>query len=269
MKLESPPDLFRISKGDQITKRDLYDLIQFSKVRSSSFWAGEEFSIGNTPQQGINWIGSVPQVKAVIVKTRNGSYADDGWSDTKKTAYQYSFKASKGVISYKDKANAVLINQPQYLYPIFLFTECKDGWEFEGSFSVSEIEEKYLVLKRGESTSPAADFDETEYHEGERKYVTHLLAERSKSVVSMLKELNVWTCDVCKKNFEEEYGVKYIEAHHKIPISSFSSKHPVKPSDFALLCPNCHKATHIYMKKLGIDYEQIKTILKSQLVLEK
>jgi len=35
-------------------------------------------------------------------------------------------------------------------------------------------------------------------------------------------------------------------------------------SDFVLLCPNCHKAVHIYMKKNDQDYESIKMNLKSK-----
>ncbi|MDT8317192.1 MAG: HNH endonuclease [bacterium] len=54
------------------------------------------------------------------------------------------------------------------------------------------------------------------------------------------------------------YGVKCIEAHHKVPISTYSSAYTVQLSDFALLCPNCHKAVHIYMKLEGLEYKKIR-----------
>ena len=177
MVLSKPQDLFSLSSGDTVTKRNLFDLIQFSKVESSPYWAGHEFAIGNTPQQGINWVGQLPVVKAVIIKTRPGSYEEDGWTDESKTTYHYSFKARNSKISYKEKANQVLINQPQHLYPILLFTDKKDVWYFEGAFSVSEIEDTYVVLRRGvaRTTNITSDQDEAIYQEGERRYVTHLL----------------------------------------------------------------------------------------------
>jgi putative restriction endonuclease len=263
MPLSKPRDLFKLSTGDKVTKRNLFDLIQYSKVKSSPFWNGEEFMIGNTPQQGINWVGQLPAVKALIIKTRPGSYKEDGWSDESKAIYNYSFKARNSNISYEEKANKVLINQPQYLYPILLFAEDLRGWVFEGVFSVSGIEDKYVVLKRG-VLSPEEVVtlqDEKQFQEGDRRYVTHLMAERSKGVVKIIKDSNSWSCEICSLNFNDRYSVMYIEAHHKIPISTYSSRYTVKPEDFALLCPNCHKAVHIYMKTSGMEYDEIKGLL--------
>ncbi|MFA6902068.1 MAG: HNH endonuclease [Gallionellaceae bacterium] len=263
MELENPQDLFLLASGDAVTKRNLFDLIQLSKVESSPYWAGPEFVIGNTPQQGINWVGDLPAVKAVIIKTRPGSYDEDGWSDDEKSAYHYSFKARNQAISYKEKANEVLIKQPQFLYPIFLFTESKKGWYFEGEFSVTEIQDKYVVLHRGSSFIANSESvqEEVVYQEGERRYVTHLLAERSKAVVSAIKSTNSWQCEICKIDFNENYGIHYIEAHHKIPISTYSTKHIIQQEDLALLCPNCHKAVHVYMKCNSLEYDEIKKLL--------
>lgn len=265
MKLIKTQDLFSLSIGDIVTKRNLYDLVQFSKVETSPYWSGTEGIIGNTPQQGINWIGNPPEVQAVIIKALSGSYEDDGWSDEAKTSYHYSFKARNSVISYTEKANEVLIKQPQHLYPIFLFTEHKDGWYFEGYFSISEIETRFVVLQRAiasvaEITAPQ---DELLFQEGERKYVTHLMAERSKGVVKALKSVDSWQCDICGEDFFIRYGVKYVEAHHKAPISTYSTSHIVSLSDFALLCPNCHKAVHIYMKRSGHEYAKIKNFMQT------
>jgi putative restriction endonuclease len=263
MELKKAQDIFSLSTGSVVTKRNLYDLVQFSKVEESPYWSGIQGMIGNTPQQGINWIGLFPKIDAVIIKTRPGSYENDGWADETKTLYHYSFKARNGEISYAEKANKALVKQPQYLYPIFLFTECKDGWYFEGTFSVSEIENEFVVLHRG--VAPLIDIAEYEvesiFHEGEKKYVTHLMAERSKGAAQVLKSIEAWICDICSEDFFVKYGVKYIEVHHRIPISTYSSSHTISLSDLALLCPNCHKAVHIYMKKDGYDYAEIKKIL--------
>ena len=263
MKLKTTKDLFSLPIGSIVIRKNLYDLVQFSKVETSSYWSGKEGIIGNTPQQGINWVGQFPEIQAVIIKARQGAYKDDGWSDETKSSYHYSFKARNSVISYTEKANAVLVKQPQHHYPILLFTEHKDGWHFEGRFLVSEIETKFVVLRL--NLDPVSEIsepqDEILFQEGELKYVTHLMAERSKAAVKALKNIDSWQCDICREDFHIKYGVKYIEAHHKVPISTYTATHVVSLSDFALLCPNCHKAVHIYMKKSGYDYLKIKSIL--------
>ena len=266
MELKKVNDLFSLSKGDVISKRNLFDLIQFSKVKASSYWSGQEFIIGNTPQQGINWIGHFPKLRAVIIKTLSSAYKDDDWIDKSKMSYRYSFKARKGGISYTEKANRSLIQQPQHLYPILLFAEQKSNWRFDGIFSVTTIENHFVILTRlnANISESAISQDELYFQEGTQKYVTHIMAERNTGVTKILKETNEWICDICEKDFYTRYGAKYIEAHHKIPISTYSSNHKVAVSDFSLLCPNCHKAVHIYMKEKNLKYKEIKEILKQE-----
>ena len=57
MELQKVNDLFSLSDGDVVSKRCLFDLIQFSKIENSLYWSGPKSVIGNTPQQGINWVG--------------------------------------------------------------------------------------------------------------------------------------------------------------------------------------------------------------------
>jgi putative restriction endonuclease len=78
MQLNKPQDIFRIPVGDTVSKRNLYDLVQYSKVEGSNYWGGADVWIGNTPQQGINWIGPIPYVQGVIIKAATGSYEHDG-----------------------------------------------------------------------------------------------------------------------------------------------------------------------------------------------
>ncbi|MBL4712222.1 MAG: HNH endonuclease [Gammaproteobacteria bacterium] len=265
MELKFTENLFSLNQDDVVTKKNLYDLIQFSKVKGSEYWAGDSNIINNTPQQGINWIGDLPDTKGVLIKTRPGSYVEDGWSDDSHNSYHYSFKARNNVISYTEKANQVLISQPQHLYPIFLFTESGSDWIFRGAFSVSTIEDTYVVLSRylpNLIAEPTDEYNKNQHSEGSKKYVTHLMAERNSAIVKEVKQSREWVCDICNTIFKDTYGVKYIEAHHKIPISTYSSQHEVKVDDFTLLCPNCHKAVHIYMRKDGIEYDEIHNILK-------
>ncbi|WP_047541375.1 HNH endonuclease [Methylotenera versatilis] len=267
MQLKKSNDLLMLEIGDTVTKRNLFDLIQYSKVKDSQYWSDEDSIIGNTPQQGINWIGTLPELKAVIIKTRLGLYDHDGWSTDNKDIYFYSFKANKGKVSYSEKANQVLINQPQYLYPILLFTEIKNNWNYEGKFLISELKDNYVTLHRqinfDESHALEISQENQLYKEGGRKFVTHLIAERNIKIIKELKKTQKWECNICEEIFNAKYGVDYIEAHHKIPISNYSADTFVTLDDFALLCPNCHKAVHVYMKLYAMEYAEIKVKLKS------
>ncbi len=266
MRLQVSADLFRIPDGDSVTKSNLFDLIQYSKVENSPYWSGHEFKIGNTPQQGINWLGEAPRLQAAIIKTRPGSYEDDGWN-ADRTAYHYSFKARNGEISYTEKANSILIAQPQYGYPILLFVEEGQNQRFEGQFAVSEIQERYVVLTRYAVYGRHAVISQEEaaFEEGGRRYVTHLMIERSRDVINQLKASASSVCDICETDFEALYGFRYIEAHHKVPVSTFSERHVVQSSDLVLLCANCHRAVHIMMKRSSDEYREIRDIIRRKL----
>ncbi|WP_202402123.1 HNH endonuclease [Shinella sp. AETb1-6] len=267
MLLQKPKDVFRISVGETVSKRNLFDLIQYSKVEGSPFWAGANFAIGNTPQQGINWIGAAPHIQGVIIKTRPGSYQHDGWLDDDLNTYRYSFKARNSAISHFELANRVLISQPEFAYPILLFTEAKEGWRFEGQFSVTEIDEMHVTLQRQDTyVRLEAAAERSEFVEGGLRYVTHLMAERNRAIVSTLKRKTPSVCEICDEDFSSRYGVSYIEAHHKTPISTFTAKRTVTAADFALLCPNCHRAVHIYMKREDREYSDIREIIRSKLL---
>ena len=95
--------------------------------------------------------------------------------------------------------------------------------------------------------------------EGRKKLVTHLKAERNRSIVKAKKAQNAWVCDICQMKFSEHYGVAYIEAHHKIPLSKVKAQIVVEQADLVLLCPNCHAAIHKYMAKFPtLDYQELK-----------
>jgi hypothetical protein len=89
-----------------------------------------------------------------------------------------------------------------------------------------------------------------EYTEGGKVLRTHLRSERDGNVVLLAKVIarqhsrnGKLTCEACACVPEDDYqGLDLIEAHHRIPLSR--GVRETKPSDFALLCPNCHRAVH-------------------------
>ncbi|EBI1009053.1 restriction endonuclease, partial [Salmonella enterica] len=257
---------------DIINKQNLSQLIQKSKKDDSENWEGKDWIIKNTPQQGINWIGEHPNIKAVIIKTKDGSYADDGWKNNEKTIYSYSFKAAKGIINFNDSANRVLINQPISNYPILLFTDSSNKWEFQGCFKIIDILEKAVILEKMISfpslNDKNSDNDDVilyknEHTEGKIKYITHMLSERNRKIIDEIKDNSQWVCDICEIKFLDKYGKNYIEAHHKIPIHTFTDEHRILKTDFALLCPNCHKAVHIYLREENLQYEEAKIKIRN------
>ena len=79
IELINTSSLFDLTPESTVSKRNLFDLIQFSKKTESEYWTGENNVINNTPQQGINWIGSFPNLSGLILKVKEGSYLEDGW----------------------------------------------------------------------------------------------------------------------------------------------------------------------------------------------
>ncbi|UZM14767.1 HNH endonuclease [Pseudomonas kielensis] len=258
-------DLLKAPVGSTISKKDLYTLIQYSKVPGSECWNGESLIINNTPQQGINWVGSLPALAGVLVKVRSGSYSHDGWVNSERELYRYSFKARKGVVSLKEKANLALLNQPEFGYPVVLYSEQKNNWVFEGIFGLVECADEYVILGRQAESHVLAGKVGQGFMEGGKKYVTHLLSERSSQIVKLLKSSGSWVCEICNDDFKTKYGFEYIEAHHKVPISTKATKSVVVLEDLALLCSNCHSAVHAHMRAGIEDYLDIKEIILHRL----
>ncbi|NLR53506.1 restriction endonuclease, partial [Citrobacter freundii] len=104
-----------------------------------------------------------------------------------------------------------------------------------------------------------------EYTEGNKRYITHIIAERNKNVISEVKGKNDWICDICDIEYLKKYNKKYIEAHHKVPLHTFQEQHIITTKDFVLLCPNCHKAVHLYLREENLSYDEAKTRIKNLL----
>ena len=91
------------------------------------------------------------------------------------------------------------------------------------------------------------------FTEGARKLITHEVRERNQKVVKEAKRLfqkshdGELFCEICGFNFKTVYGKigdGFIEAHHVVSLSTTLGEHEIKPSDFIMVCPNCHKMLH-------------------------
>lgn len=144
----TPQDLLRFDTGDEIGKAALFALIVGSKQPDSAFWGGADVRIGNTPMQGINWIGPSDAIKAVIVRSNMGSYDDDGWQGRDGERFDYAFKAKKGTINLSETANRCLIEQKEAGYPVLLMVGRGKIWLCEGRFDVHAIAATHVTLQR-------------------------------------------------------------------------------------------------------------------------
>jgi hypothetical protein len=86
--------------------------------------------------------------------------------------------------------------------------------------------------------------------EGARRLVSHYVIERSAAAAEEAKEMNrlahdgEYCCKVCGDKPGLRYGVRVIDAHHIKPISESEGEYQVRPQDFLIVCPNCHRAIH-------------------------
>ncbi len=86
--------------------------------------------------------------------------------------------------------------------------------------------------------------------EGVRRLVSHFIIERSAAAAEEAKEMNrlenggEYCCKVCCDKPGIRYGVRVIDAHHIKPISETEGEYQVRPQDFLIVCPNCHRAIH-------------------------
>jgi predicted HNH restriction endonuclease len=51
-------------------------------------------------------------------------------------------------------------------------------------------------------------------------------------------------CEVCGFDFDNAYGIDYIEAHHTEPIASLETETENTVESVVMLCANCHRAAH-------------------------
>lgn len=103
--------------------------------------------------------------------------------------------------------------------------------------------------------------------EGGRKMVAHLMRERNHKVVKEAKRQfqaahkGKLYCEICGFDFSAIYGKigeGFIEAHHKIELSSREGEHTVTPNDFLMVCSNCHSMIH----RSGLSLLELKEIVK-------
>lgn len=145
----------------------------------------------------------------------------------------------------------------------------------------SELEEKYLSYCRLLNVIPSNskrsywcleqdiqdEMTSEPFIEGKTILRTHLVRERNCNVVKEAKRLfkekhgGRLYCEICGFDFSKSYGKigeDFIEAHHKTELSKTNCEHVIKPSDFVMVCPNCHSMLH----RGDVTIEKLKKAVK-------
>ena len=107
-----------------------------------------------------------------------------------------------------------------------------------------------VSIVRDDEPDAETDKPEGDRTEGGRRLLSHYVIERNSAAADRAKELNRianeghYRCMVCLEKPELRYGVRVIDAHHIRPISEAEGEYQVRPQDFLIVCPNCHRAIH-------------------------
>lgn len=131
---------------------------------------------------------------------------------------------------------------------------------------------KHLVLPYIDAVfdTPQGENESITEYEGRIHLSIHKVRERNQKAVRQAKkefekEHGRLYCEVCDFDFAEKYpeiGSDFIEAHHRIPIATYDGIHPVTPSDFAMVCSNCHSMLHKKLKGEYLSVKQLRDIVQ-------
>ena len=100
-----------------------------------------------------------------------------------------------------------------------------------------------------------------EVQEGAVIYKLHKFRERDSKIIELKKEKEFnksgrLLCEACEFDFNMKYGelgYKYIECHHKTPLSNFTGNSKTTIDDLAMVCSNCHRMLHRSIDTLSVE----------------
>jgi len=112
----------------------------------------------------------------------------------------------------------------------------------------------FWIFNPDQSVENAAAETETaeEFLEGRELFRLHRRKERNPKAVRRKKEIVIAAngrlcCEVCDFDFAMVYGVLgdgFAECHHRVPLGKLKVEHPIRLSELAIVCANCHRMLH-------------------------
>lgn len=128
-------------------------------------------------------------------------------------------------------------------------------------FDRKKIARRWAYRPKTAATPSMVEDVEISAVEGEPMLFFHLKRERSPhlrqaKLDEVLATGTTPSCEAC--GFQTQHlfpGLEseILEAHHRLPLSTFEGAVETKLADLALLCPSCHRATHRTMPILSVE----------------
>jgi len=129
-----------------------------------------------------------------------------------------------------------------------------DLWTLDSLWWLIDIK-GIKAIDKGEDPEEEASFPE-----GRALFRTHKFYERNSNLVQKKKQeaqkMGRLKCCICNFDFYEIYGEigrGFIECHHTVPVSEYSSNTSTKLEDLVLVCSNCHRILHRQRPCLSIE----------------
>ncbi|SDJ58674.1 5-methylcytosine-specific restriction enzyme A [Pedobacter sp. ok626] len=145
-------------------------------------------------------------------------------------------------------------------FKIFIFTRTNSGkpFTFEGEGIAQDYKESTPVeitwsfkgrqLSRPETIPEEIPIEEKTLWEGNSQKILVNKYERNPQARRDCIEHFGYLCQICKFDFEKEYGEmgkQFIHVHHITPISLVKKDYVIDPiTDLIPVCPNCHAIIH-------------------------
>jgi 5-methylcytosine-specific restriction protein A len=160
-------------------------------------------------------------------------------------------------------ANAHLIpeHQRRFEVPMKVHREDKGyigqrNWFYpETSNRYARFLESFSLLRNAKPPASPSDEEIAAFEEGQRYTSETVLSARNAKAVKAAKLKHGTRCQACNFSFKEHYGEVgegFIEAHHRIELSSSASR-LTTVDDINVLCSNCHRMVHRKSPPLTLD----------------
>lgn len=98
--------------------------------------------------------------------------------------------------------------------------------------------------------------------EGRKRLHAHILVERSRknrgAILALRQARGPLACEACNEVIADAYGPEHaevVDVHHLRPLAQ-GVQNP-SPSDFAILCPTCHRVVH-FRREEPMDLEELR-----------
>ena len=226
------------------SSRNSYSSSRYGEIKGNSYAGGNS---------AVNYISSSDLDKALKVLESDGKdwnkLANSTTDEERENLFSQYFKNEQKGKAANDKFNR------EQVWPARTETlnNILNEAEYEDEATKENLNEK---IRQFDSEISNEDFQKTareirKYQEHKKLKDNHVKYEGrlSNKDVKAIKDVLGYVCMGCGLDPLKEYGAEMkgiLEAHHKKPWAEIKENEirTVKPDDFYILCPNCHRMIH-------------------------